>query len=81
MAKLDEDFIALAQTEAFRSLSHPSKMNASKGESKEESIALRVKESGDKVCMRFSCSINPSMALLFPYFIIFLLMALYLFGH
>lgn len=58
MAKLDEEFSTLAQTEALLSLSHPSKMKSLKAllnkdikrEHKEGSFGLPAKESNGKVC-------------------------------
>ncbi|RWW19558.1 hypothetical protein BHE74_00035261, partial [Ensete ventricosum] len=68
MAKLDEDFSTLAQTEALQALSHPSKINALKAllnkdikkESlKEGSSGLSDNKLIDKVCKRHQlCIIN-----------------------
>lgn len=63
MAKLDEDFSMLAQTEALQALSHPSKMNALKAllnkdikrESlKEGSSGLSDNKLIEKVCKHHS---------------------------
>lgn len=58
LAKLDDEFSTLAQTEALLSLSHPSKIKSLKAllnkdikrEHKEGSFGLPVKEANEKVC-------------------------------